>query len=132
MFSLTFEVISDFKNLSVHLTSALDVKLFDKFRQTRNNIVFAYIEYNNYAKITTGHAETIEIEIRKIFSENIIKLIKSDFYPYLYIYEMTNSGCCVVSNLDATFNMPRFCTSLMMCFVKMLSLELNHLVTLKI
>lgn len=118
LFKLKFDVIDDFKNSTVHLSCSLNPKLFQQFRQTKNNIIFANIEYRNKSKYITDRSEILEINLNIRFQDDIIAIIKRDFYPYIYVYEMTNHGCVVVSNLCVTYNMPRFCTSLMVCFLK--------------
>jgi hypothetical protein len=118
LFKLKFEVIDDFKNATVHLSCNLSPKLFSQFRQTKNKIIFATIEYRNKSKYITDRSEISEINLNIRFQDDIIEIIKRNFYPYIYVYEMTNHGCVVVSNLCATYNMPRFCTSLMVCFLK--------------
>jgi hypothetical protein len=117
-FKLKFVVVTDFNNSNVSLSSALNPKLFTVFRKTKNNIIFANIEYKNSSKYITEYNEAKEIELYNRFQDDIINIIKSHFYPYIYIYEMTNHGCVIVSNVCHTYNMPRFCASLIVCFLK--------------
>ena len=129
LFRLKFDVIDDFANSTVYLSGALNPQLFAKFHQTKNNLIFANIEYNNSS---IDYTEPNEVSLYIRFQDDIIGIIKRDFYPYIYVYEMTNHGCVVVSNLCVTYNMPRFCASLMLCFLKNMYTTMSAYAILKV
>ena len=127
-FKLLFTTVCDFKNMSVYLTTYLSPKLFTRFRQTTNSIIFANIEFS----YSEPNDEMKQIEIHQNFIDDVIGLIKHSFYPYLYIYETSNNGCVIVSNLCCTYNMPRYCASLIVCFLRNLHFTTAKYVSMKI
>jgi hypothetical protein len=131
-FRLVFDIVNDFADSSVYLTSALSPKLFSRFRQTKNAIVIANIEFINASKYITDHSELKNIDVCLNFQQDVIQIIKQNFYPYIYVYENSNRGCVIVSNLCCTYNMPRFCTSLMLCFLHNLQKQVGGYASLRV
>jgi hypothetical protein len=132
LFKLEFKVVHDFSDTTVFLTSALNTKLFARFRQTKNALIMANVEFTNNSKYITDHSELKDIDICLNFQQDVIRIIKQHFYPYIYIYETTNRGCVLVSNLCCTYNMPRFCASLVLCLLHNIQLETSNYATLRV
>ena len=132
LFKLEFKVVEDFSDSSVFLTSALSTKLFARFRQTKNAIIMANVEFTNNSKYITDHSELKDIDICLNFQQDVIRIIKQHFYPYIYIYETTNRGCVIVSNLCCTYNMPRFCASLMLCLLRNIQVVTEKYATIRV
>lgn len=110
LFMLSFVVKNDFRDSNVYMMSSLETKLFPHFRETKNDVVIANI---GISIDTKSDAENVATFCR--YHDAIVEVIKRNFYPYIYIYEMTNFGCVLVSNLCCSYNMPRYCASLMVC-----------------
>jgi hypothetical protein len=131
-FKLEFKVVDDFCDSSVFLTSQLSSKLFARFRQTKNPLIMANVEFTNNAKYITDHSEMKDIDICLNFQQDVIRIIKQHFYPYIYIYETSNRGCVIVSNLCCTYNMPRFCASLIICLLYNIQSVTDKYATLRV
>lgn len=132
LFKLEFKVVQDFSDTTVFLTTALNTKLFARFRQTKHPLVMASVEYTNNSKYITDHSELKEIDTCLNFQQDVIRIVKQHFYPYIYIYETTNRGCVLVSNLCCTYNMPRFCASLVLCLLHNIQLATSNYATLRV
>ena len=112
-FCLSFVVRNDLRDSSIYLMSALEPKMFPHFRETKNNLIIANIGYTRGR--TDDESDRSKVSIHIEFQEALVRIIKTNFYPYVYIYETSNHGCVLVSNLCCSYNIPGYCASLMVC-----------------
>ena len=99
------------RDSSVYLMSSLNAKMFSNFRETKNSIILANIEFRNRELLS----DMEQVERYRQIHQTLVDVIKSNFYPYIYIYELNNQACVLVSNLCCSYNMPRYCASMMIC-----------------
>jgi len=57
------------------------------------------------------------IDIRTRFHETIVLLIKTHYYPYLYLHEIKNDKCMLVVNLDFAYHYNRFSATMSHSFM---------------
>ncbi len=115
---LSFDVIQDTNNLSVYLQMRRDRNPPIDFTLTNNYLVIIAMDYMNTSKYITDYSELNKIELHKRFHNDLVRILKTFFYPYINIYEIRNTGCILVANACWTYNMPRYCASLVMSFLR--------------
>jgi len=111
---------SDFNKSNIYLyTNNLNIEQMI-FKQTENNIVLITIDFIDSTILlnTLGVINTIEININ--FHNDIIKLIKNFYYPYIYIHEIIGDSFIIVLNTDWTYNINNYCTSIAIHFINKL------------
>ena len=128
---LSFEVIEDTNNLSIYLKRRKEHVQLHSFTRTNNDVIIVSIDYQNHSTILTDYSVLHTIELHKRFHNDIVAILKTYFYPYINIYEIRNSGCVLVANACWTYNMPRYCASLVMSFLRELYLRTKSYMTMR-
>jgi hypothetical protein len=63
------------------------------------------------------HGSSELIRVHKLFHEIIVTLIKTQYYPYLYIHEIMGDGFILVMNIEWGYHFYRFCASMTYSFL---------------
>ena len=131
-FVLSLCTKSDADDFSVYLQDTIqNNKIPDAFKQSKNKMCVVTLSFRNASRYLTDYGVLKTIELHHKFHEDLLDVLKRDFYPYLYIYEITNESVVVVANADWTFNMKRYCASLVLCFLHNLYYVTTPYVTLQ-
>lgn len=101
-------------------TSDINPPEVSAFVESTNEMVVIGIDMKDSTSYLMEHGSTELIRVHKLFHEKIVSLIKSKYYPYLYIHEIMGDGFLLVMNIEWGYHFPRFCASMTSCF-------LNHL-----
>ena len=109
--------ISDNKLLFV-LTNNIEIS--PVFNQTINNMVVITIDIMKSREILTTKGEVVLIDINRRLYDDVIYVIKTYFYPFIYIYEIAEDKFTLIINADWTYNIPLFCCTIGLYFVQLL------------
>ena len=116
-FIITFDILPEPKNEIVY-THELNIKKnINEFRLSQNKIIVASIDFKDSTKLLVDNGATKMIEIYKKFHNDVVDLIKTYYYPYIYIHEIIGDCFVIMSNIDWAHNMPKYCASLMISFI---------------
>ncbi len=117
IFSVYFEFIKIPEN-NIMYTPEINLKnKNNEFVLTKNKIVIVSIDFKDSTKFLVDIGTIKVIETYKQFHMDVIELIRSKYYPYIYIHEIIGDCFIIVSNIDWSFNMPKYCASLMISFI---------------
>lgn len=90
------------------------------FEQTKNNVVIINIDIMDSKEILMTKGEVVLIDINRRLYNDIIHIIKTYFYPYIYIYEISEDQFILIINACWTYNIPLFCCTIGLYFVQLL------------
>lgn len=134
--SVILAKLSDLKNYTLivnfqleshhNINESIDDNIYTKsysnhkvnvFQETKNKIVIISIDFKGSTEflVRSGTLETININIR--FFDIVKNLILKSYYPYIYIHEIIGDCYIIALNMDWTYNIPNFCTSLAFSFL---------------
>lgn len=121
-FSLKLNVVND-NNISMYLQNSTNLSTIPStFKQSKDKIITITLDFKNQSKYLTDYGPLKVIELHTKFRDDLIEILKRNYYPYIYIYEMTNDSCVLILNASWTFNITRYSASLAVCFLN----ELYH------
>ena len=104
--------------LSYVLTNNVDIS--PVFNHSKNSMVIINIEIMRAKEILASKGEVVLIDINRRLYNDIIYIIKTYFYPFIYIYENTENKFILIINADWTYNIPLFCCTIGLYFVQLL------------
>jgi hypothetical protein len=122
-FHIQFSIKNDLRNSSVYLQNNINDGFIvnDRFKKTKNSVVQISLDFKTES--TKPNTTLGEIELHNKFHDDIIKILKSYYYPYLYIYEITNEHYMFVLNVEWLFHTTGWCASLAISFLRHVYLE---------
>ncbi len=129
MFVLEFKEVSDIGNLSIYIDK-IDMPN-ETFKLTQGNVVTISLQFRNSSRYITDHGVLKTIELHQKFHNDVLHIIRRDFYPYISVYEFNNNTITLLLNLDGNHRMPRYCGSLALCFLHNLYYSTAPYVTLQ-
>lgn len=103
-----------------------------EFKITKNKIVVVSIDFRNSVEFLVSNGTMKTINIYKKFHNDVIILLKKNYYPYIYIHEIIGDCFIIVSNIDWSLNMPKFCASLIFSFLTELYMITNEYIETRI
>lgn len=116
-FQVNFEPIKKIDNSLIY-THELYIKYkTTKFLATKNKIVVVSIDFRNSTEYLIKNGTFNAIELYKKFHCDVLKLLKKNYYPYIYIHEIIGDCFVIVSNIDWALSIPKFCASIIMSFL---------------
>lgn len=116
-FQLNFEPIKKIDNSLIY-THELYIKYkTTKFVTTKNKIVIVSIDFRNSTEYLVKNGTVNTIELYKKFHCDVLKLLKNNYYPYIYIHEIIGDCFVIVCNIDWAITIPKFCASIIMSFL---------------
>ena len=101
-------------------TSDINPPELSKFVESKNDMVVIGIDMKESTAYLMEHGPSELIRIHIEFHEKIVSLIKSQYYPYLYIHEIMGDGFMLVMNIEWGYTLPRFCASMTYFFLTQL------------
>lgn len=131
-FIVTFDILPEPENSIVYTPELEITKRTGEFKSTVNKIVIVSIDFKDSTKLLVDNGNSIMIGLYKNFHNDVIDLIKSKYYPYIYIHEIVGDCFVIVSNIDWTHNMPKYCASLMVTFIYNLFNLTNKYISIRI
>lgn len=102
------------------------------FKLTQNKIVVVCIDFKNSTQFLVSKGPLETINCYKNFHKDVVRLLKKDYYPYIYIHEIIGDCFVIVSNIDWALTIPKFCTSIVMSFLMELYKITNHYIQIRI
>ena len=97
-----------------------NIEISPVFNQTINNMVVITIDIMKSREILTTKGEVVLIDINRRLYDDVIYVIKTYFYPFIYIYEIAEDKFTLIINADWTYNIPLFCCTIGLYFVQLL------------
>ena len=134
-FLLKMEQIADFNKISriknesdINKMSLEEDKLFNlsidmmspQFNLTKNKLVIITIGLKSQEELSTKNDLNI-IFINKQLYEDVMHVLKTYFYPFIYIYEITGNNFTLIINADWTYPMNIICCTIAVYFIQMLT-----------
>ena len=98
-------------------TSDINPPEVSDFVESKNDMVVIGIDMKESTTYLMEHGPSELIRVHIAFHEKIVYLIKSKYYPYLYIHEIMGDGFLLVLNIEWSYQFPRFCASMTYCFL---------------
>lgn len=110
------------KEINIKLNKSFytyDQKIINNnFIKTENEVIIINIDFINSTELIKSKGILNMINITKSFYNDIINLIKNNYYPYIYIHEIVGDGFMLVSNIDWLFNFPEYSATIVLNFVQ--------------
>ena len=116
MFRLVFNIDNEIDNRNIY-THNINIKNEYEFKQSKNKLVIISMDFINSTENLIKNGTLKFIENTQRFHYEIINLIKSYYYPYIYIHEIVGDSFIIILNADWTFNITRYTASLAISFI---------------
>ena len=88
------------------------------FQESKMDMVIICIDMKGSTQYLVDHGSADMIRIHKLFHQSIVYLIKTQYYPYLYLHEIMGDGFVLIMNIEWGFHNERFCASMTYCFLR--------------
>lgn len=98
-------------------TSELNPPCRTNFVKSNMDMVIIGIDIKNSTEylVNKGVIETIKMHTK--FHNQLVALIRNEYYPYIYVHEIMGDGFILVLNLEWSYHFPRFCASMAYSFL---------------
>lgn len=116
-FQVNFELIKKINNSLIYTHELYIEHKTTEFVKTKNKIVIASIDFRNSTEYLIKNGTINTIELYKKFHYDIVKLLKKNYYPYIYIHEIVGDCFVIVCNIEWALIIEKFCASLVMSFL---------------
>ena len=98
-------------------TSDIKPPEMTQFSESHMNMVVISIDMKDSTLYLVENGAEQMISIHKQFHQQIVTLLKTTYYPYMYLHEIMGDGFILVMNVEWTFNFERFCASMAYSFL---------------
>jgi hypothetical protein len=119
MFRLEFIVEPDLDNSNIY-THNIHIKNDYQFKESKNRLVIISLDFVNSTENLIKDGTLKFIETTQRFHTDIIHIIKTYYYPYIYIHEIVGDSFIIVLNADWTYNINKYTASLAFSFLEQL------------
>ena len=116
VFHIIFEFVKEPSRI-VYTSELMLLNKTDDFKLSKNKIVIVSIDFKDSTKLLVSGGTVNIINIYKHFHNDVILLIKSKYYPYIYIHEIIGDCFIIVSNINWSHDVINFCASIMISFI---------------
>ena len=98
------------------------------FRESSIDMMVICIDMKDSTQYLIQYGTTRLIDMHTKFHRAMVDLIRTEFYPYLYIHEIMGDGFCLVMNIEWGYSFPRFCASMVYSFLTELYQQTNSII----
>lgn len=114
-FLLTFEFVDEPANL---FYTAIPISTDGSFRESATNVVIVAMDFRDSTESLLSRGTLATIKDNILFHRSIINLIRSKFYPFVYLHEVIGDSFIVALNAEWTYTSELFCATLAIDFVE--------------
>lgn len=114
---IIFEFVKEPLNNQIYTSETMLLNKTDDFKVSKNKIVIVSIDFKDSTKLLVSNGTVKMINIYKKFHNDVILLIKSKYYPYIYIHEIIGDCFIIVSNINWSYDVINFCASIIISFI---------------
>lgn len=87
------------------------------FKESSIDMMVICLDMKESTNYLTQFGPNKMIEMHTMFHKTLVDLIKSEYYPYLYIHEIMGDGFCLIMNIEWGYSFTRFCASMVYSFL---------------
>jgi len=112
---------------SVELFSRLE-RLINCDFEVCHNAILVNIDLVGSTQLLSDHGVPQTIHVSKKFYSDIVELVRSEYYPYISIYEIVGDGFVLLLNATWTYNLPMISAMIALNFaVKLLAVSSSYI-----
>lgn len=120
-FSIDY-IITKNNNNNILYTSSVGPPNTNEFVESKIDMMVISIELKNVNDTNES------IKVYSFFQENLMEIIKLEYYPYLYIYEIMDKRFVLIMNLEWSYHLTSVCASTVYSFLQKLYKRVNEIV----
>lgn len=127
-FTLRFIIINDeLSNENIYSNKLIYNNFLYELSITKTKIVIIAIDFIDSTKILVNNGVLNYFTINKQFHNDIIKLIKKNYYPYIFIHEILGDSFILVTNFDINLIIPFIGNIIIVFLVELINLTKNYI-----
>lgn len=130
LYQITFTILE--KSIRNIFSNIDIVKKESTFRYTKTNTIICSIDFVNSTPLLKEKGEFYMANLSLEFFNIVKDLIKTNYYPYIYIHEIVGDSFVFIINSDWTYYIDDFCATICMNFLNELVQCTKHLIEIRI